>query len=417
MAGSRLPPEQLLDVARQSCNPRPANNGGGNGGNSPVTPTPPAPVSFTPLPDSILLPFINRPAEVSQLMSTPPSAKLFALLAQTFPADARTPSGSETVDSLLARDAKTWTYGELQFWMKTVDRDVADDMLWTWKARTCIMAKSELIWERIKGALGVPAELDVEEETIPSVLEPADPAQTTEGESYPSVFESSSPLLSIEPSSPSLNSLSLDELSIEPVIATNTVHPPTSSALDPSATHELTEVREEDENEDALGESALADGSAEEPEVHGLRIMTSPATPVGSNYAFSPVGSPSPLPLGSPATSPMTIPRAASMHEDVPYDALQERGPGHPLFPSSFAHLSMAPTLRPNSHFSRAQSLWNPPAPAFGSPHSIRTGVQRAASTHGLGGGFRRPDWAQAYDPARHEFAVASSAGSVSGIE
>jgi hypothetical protein len=27
------------------------------------------------------------------------------------------------------------------------------------------------------------------------------------------------------------------------------------------------------------------------------------------------------------------------------YDALAERGPGHPLFPSSFAQLALAPTL------------------------------------------------------------------------
>ncbi|TFY61530.1 hypothetical protein EVJ58_g4455 [Rhodofomes roseus] len=143
------------------------------------------------------------------------------------------------------------------------------------------------------------------------------------------------------------------------------------------------------------------------------------------------------MPLGSPAFSPMAVPRSHSESfghdKDAPYDALAERGPGHPLFPSSFAQLSMRPTLgskyvffrrlfvcgavadlvllsRPN----RAQSLWNPPAPAFGNPHSIRTSVQGGPKS--LGTGYRplMRDWAHAYDPSKHEFALASSTGSVS---
>ncbi|EED85668.1 predicted protein [Postia placenta Mad-698-R] len=88
---NKLPPEQLLDVARQACNPRVTNGG------SPILPAEkPSSVSFTPLPDAILLPFVERPFEVGQLMCTPPSAKLFSLLAQMFPESTRAFTGKDT---------------------------------------------------------------------------------------------------------------------------------------------------------------------------------------------------------------------------------------------------------------------------------------------------------------------------------
>ncbi|KAH9933365.1 uncharacterized protein B0H18DRAFT_870704 [Fomitopsis serialis] len=407
---NKLSPEQLVDVARVSCNPRPAI---APGSGSPVSAGTPSPVSFTPLPDSVFVPFVDRPFEVSQLMCTPPSAKLFALLAQTYPADSRKPHGAESVESL-TKDPVEWTYADLEFWLKNVDRDAVDDVQWVMKARACIISKSELIWERIKGALGVPHELDVEEEDLPLIVEPE--ADTTsiesEGEQSSAVIESPSPSFAVNPASPNLEG---DEMIlIEPVLAQSHDHPPTSSALDPHTTHELCEVREEDED-DEDAESAVASDTLD-PEVHGLRFLTSPASP-GTVYPASPAGSPSPMPLGSPAISPMSIPRSHSFHDkdsDTPYDALAERGPGHPLFPSSFAQLSMRPTLgsKPN----RAQSLWNPPAPAFGNPHSIRTSL--AGGPRSIGGGYRpfMKDWAHAYDPARHEFALASSTGSVSAL-
>ncbi|KZT70761.1 hypothetical protein DAEQUDRAFT_724887, partial [Daedalea quercina L-15889] len=414
---NKLSPEQLLDVARSSCNPRPAVAASTP---SPVAPAAPAPVSFTPLPDSIYLPFVDRASEVAQLMTTPPSAKLFALLAQTYPADARTRTGSESVETLLAKDPRQWTYAELEFWLKDVDRDTVTDVQWAMKARACIMSKSELIWERIKGALGVPHELDVDEGELPTIAEPvADATAVVENESekYPAVFESPGPSFTVNPASPNFEGD--DMILIEPVVALNRDHPPTSSAFDPHATHELTDVREEDEDADENRENAAADDTLE-PDVHGLRIMTSPASPGTAIYASSPAHSPSPMLLGSPAISPLAIPRSHSFHlhdKDVPYDALAERGPGHPLFPSSFAQLSMRPTLgsnRPN----RAQSLWNPPAPAFGNPDSIRASVHGGPRSIGNGNGYRpfTRDWAHAYDPARHEFAVASSTGSVSAL-
>ena len=153
---SRLTPEQVVDLTRASVNPRTL---------------PPSPhglhsdaqhahtfnlVSFTPLPDSICVPFIDRPAEVTSLIQSQPSARLFALLQQTFPQDARAPMGAQYDPTKRPADSKEWKFEDLEYWLKRVDREEADDVVWVHKMRRCVMTHSELIWERVKGALGVP---------------------------------------------------------------------------------------------------------------------------------------------------------------------------------------------------------------------------------------------------------------------
>jgi hypothetical protein len=51
----------------------------------------------------------------------------------------------------------------LCMWLTQVDRDTSPDAPWIREVRRCILGRSELIWERVKGALGVPPELDVED--------------------------------------------------------------------------------------------------------------------------------------------------------------------------------------------------------------------------------------------------------------
>ncbi|KAJ2934384.1 hypothetical protein H1R20_g2727, partial [Candolleomyces eurysporus] len=133
-----------------------------------------APATFTPLPDDIYLPFIDRPSEVAQLISVPPDAKLFALLSQTLPKTYEPPAGTGTTTVInpdtgeeevleeLPNDPSLWTYDHLIFHLTQVDRDVAPDPIWTFAARKCILSHSELIWERVKGGLGVPPELDID---------------------------------------------------------------------------------------------------------------------------------------------------------------------------------------------------------------------------------------------------------------
>lgn len=165
----RLTPDQLVDLARQATraqghSPLPSASSGAV--HSPVLPAVDA-ATFIPLPFDIYLPFIDRPSEVASLITTPPDARLFNLLAQTF-RGRRTPSvespnpleSDKPVD--LPRDPVLWSYSQLIYHLTKIDRDIAPDFIWAIAARKCIMSHSELIWERIKGALGVPPELDVD---------------------------------------------------------------------------------------------------------------------------------------------------------------------------------------------------------------------------------------------------------------
>ncbi|KAJ2912636.1 hypothetical protein MD484_g7783, partial [Candolleomyces efflorescens] len=204
----RLTPDQLVDLARQASSPRtlaqiansspsagsagpssPAPSSAGPASASPVLRSQPlsaslsgggvvstnvAPATFTPLPDDIFLPFVDRPSEVAQLISIPPDAKLFALLAQTLPKTYEPPAGTGTVTVVdpvtgeeevleeLPNDPSLWTYDHLIYHLTQVDRDVAPDPIWAFAARKCILSHSELLWERVKGGLGVPPELDID---------------------------------------------------------------------------------------------------------------------------------------------------------------------------------------------------------------------------------------------------------------
>ncbi|KAH6916063.1 hypothetical protein BKA70DRAFT_1501622 [Coprinopsis sp. MPI-PUGE-AT-0042] len=180
----RLNPDQLVELARQATNPRTLAQIAASA-NTPapdVSPLPPgspilrsqspslghasgvvAPATFTPLPDDIYLPFVDRPGEVAQLITTPPDAKLFNLLAQTLPKvyEGPPPEPSTSPDDIqLPPDPARWTYEHLYVHLTQVDRDLESDAVWVAKAKKCILSHSELIWERIKGAFGVPPELD-----------------------------------------------------------------------------------------------------------------------------------------------------------------------------------------------------------------------------------------------------------------
>ncbi|KDQ27084.1 hypothetical protein PLEOSDRAFT_1097386 [Pleurotus ostreatus PC15] len=191
----RLTPDQLVDLARQSTDPnalppsiatlqaQPHSYSPGGRNHSPSrspydSPSPTAkdqltalstaasqgtaPATFTPLPDEIYLPFIDRPAEVATLISNPPTVKLLALLAQTFPKKDDVPPPSDATSDYLPLDPRDWTYAQLQHFLSTSTRQTYPDFLFAVLVRRCVMCHSELIWERLKGALGVPPELDVD---------------------------------------------------------------------------------------------------------------------------------------------------------------------------------------------------------------------------------------------------------------
>ncbi|EKM50504.1 uncharacterized protein PHACADRAFT_263833 [Phanerochaete carnosa HHB-10118-sp] len=413
---TKLSPEQLVELAHNSTHPKPSGPLAGS-----------TSVNFTPLPDDVYLPFIDRPSEVTSLISTSPTAKLFALLSQTFPPDARAPASAvpnaktPSVDS----DPRLWSYAELENWLKKIPREEIDDATWVHRARQCIRPRSELIWERAKGALGIPPELDtdelLEEEIDPlAAYIPSARAPIAIPQGIPrlglnsqmldaDVFEPDSPVVTGSVSGsqtfPPPSPVDSDtELSIEPVLP---AAPPPPSTVDPTTGATMTslhELREEDE-EAAEQEGAGAGDAAKFPaslpsDVQGLRISCSAQPSVSPillphGFSSSSVGS-----LGRGASiSPSPRRLSAASDKDSVYDALAERGPGHPLFPSSFAHLSNVPTLRSSRSSSRSNSMSFVP-PLVGGLRRESTGAQMAG---------RRPDWARAYDPNKHDEAVTVS--------
>ena len=190
-----LTPQQLCDLAQSSVQPpylvKPEDIE-----SSPLHPSPlhssthssstfPSAASFLPLYDGQFLPFLERPTEVSDFISTSPTNRLMALLEQAFPAHLRRqgirsedshppPASGQTSDSDSHPPTKpsyrdtppqAWSYDMLLEWMSTVPRSKADDATWVRAIRTCVMAHSEQICVTLLAALGVPmeggADLDV----------------------------------------------------------------------------------------------------------------------------------------------------------------------------------------------------------------------------------------------------------------
>ncbi|VDB99914.1 unnamed protein product [Peniophora sp. CBMAI 1063] len=450
----RLNADQLLALAQESTSPRtPAPLNSPNLiGTVPTVDT--APANFMPLADDVYLPFVNRAEEVSALFSGPPCSKLLHLLSQTFAGSpAATPAHGRPEDAVFDLDPKRWSAPQLAYWLKRVDRDRAPDDIWVSRARRCILEHSELIWQRIKGALGVPPELDYdvdEDEALSSSGDTSDAIATPDTSVAGLVDEvmtgSMSPEIPVKVSAPpevdeqlehvddDIEWLDLShDISIEPIIRGSS----NAQLLDAPPTrpgaHTIHEsVQEEDEEDE---ESAPTPAPASPEIVQGIRISTAPATPglFGSNsYSHSPAISArshtspmrsfTPLPdahelagsVASPASYTWGRARSNSAgsnrhyassitSSEGVYDALGERGPGNPLFPSSFARLTIGPTLSANNPALRRPSL--PPPPMFGNPHLIR-------------GRRGPPSWMSgSYDPAKHEYAVTvGSESSMSAI-
>lgn len=125
-----------------------------------------SPAVFRPMPDEVYLPFIDRPAEVSTLLSEHPTSRLFQLLEALFPQNRRhSPTDRESnIEQVHDEDdPASWTFDHLEAHMKNTTRAEMNDKEWTDATRACIRGRSEALWERFKGALGVPAELEIEE--------------------------------------------------------------------------------------------------------------------------------------------------------------------------------------------------------------------------------------------------------------
>ena len=395
----RLSPDQLVDLARRSVNSPHTT--------SYQTPAPQvssscafqetAPASFTAMADDMWLPFIDRPAEVLALISCPPSAKLFTLLAQTFPLSdgnpspklsaIATPHKECTLDDFPA-DPTTWTFEQLYLWLTMVPRSVANDAAWVYSTRSCILAHSELIWERIKGALGVPPELDVDSTSDVETEYSDDHIGIGD---WGSSGVMGSPEIDDEPEQEDPLSLSIENIMSSSehdrqVISTSLGHSP---LIAESGLQDISEDMEETEGDDKEKTLMQEDYTNVKPvdaslqrssstnSIQGLKISTTPipSSPMITAVASSPIsyesraksGASSPPHQEPPPNRFFTITSSptntglsrakrsgsfGSMHSFhsngsiTPYDPVGDRVPGNPLFPSNFARLAVGPTLR-----------------------------------------------------------------------
>ena len=374
----RLSADQLVSLAQQSCNPQSTPTSPRTPGGSLAATSGSGRNSFTAIPDDVFLPFVDRAEEVRALLTSPqPGARLLALLAQTFPSKP-VPESPTTDESVFGTDPRQWSFAQLEYWVKQVDRDVAPDDVWVGLTRRCVLCRSELIWERIKGALGAPPELDPDGfETDPYTVD--DPVifknLKLDHSSDPGTRFTESPIpdFDAEPqptpdhvsesnvSVPAGGSPVISTLSIEPVLMTTSPtaehdHPPTR--LGGHRMHDISEdVREEsDENEDETTPEPSLPPSQEI--IQGLCISTGPAlpglfaaepsqivpTPLSRTLSVSSMAQhQSTQVASSPPNRRWSY--AASTASGEAYDMAGERGPGNPLFPTNFARLALGPTL------------------------------------------------------------------------
>jgi len=113
--------------------------------------------------------------------------------------------------------------------MFKVDRHEANDRLWVLKARKCISTRSEALWEKLKNALGVPPELDDDDdetdEEVKLDIKDFGKGHKPEGESAVDDDED-------EELSESISTLGMTGLLMEPIYPNSSNPPPIPPLLE-----------------------------------------------------------------------------------------------------------------------------------------------------------------------------------------
>ncbi len=298
-----------------------------------ANPVPDGPTTgFHALADEQYLPFLDRPSEVAALISTPPTSKIMALLAQTFSVDARAPFDPKAPQQDLDTDPSTWTFADLCRYLQTTERETATDREWVLKIRTCILGHSELLWSRLKEALGVPPELEEDEDEDDDEDEPI-------GEDY---FDYEREVL-LEPILPGDSATCI----ASPLRAES---PMSYSGRESIGMESIGEGAEEES-----GEESNAAVEETEQRIQGLRISTpllevNPRVRSGVSPSASATGMQRSHSMSSSQDSLVMERRndrvrALTGTGRVRRSRQQEHGTGDSLFPSSFATLTMGPSL------------------------------------------------------------------------
>lgn len=338
-----LSPEEVVEVARSLSSPvmvpeggfkrselKRRKSAGSTFRRTPRTPEDPnspddqvsialEPVEYVQLDDDTLLPFVERPAEVAELLSHASNEKMFDSLRAAFPKTA----ARSNWQSLKPEE---WSWDEFCRHLTVLTRVECPDYAWVFRARQAVRQRSVALWEKVGVCLGCDGDLlnaGGEDDIPPSW---GGLGLGEEGEYDPS--ENQVYIAALEATDPSEVERQLREEFGEIVEDEGEAAAARMSVLIGMATIG------EGEEEARSSSSKAGRGSMERygtlgqghsphrPSRVGLQILTSPTTQQGLPRSPSAVQTP--------------------VREAMP---IFERGPGSPLFPSSFSSLSVEPNL------------------------------------------------------------------------
>jgi len=176
MQRKTLTPEEVVEVARGLSSPVAVPEGGFKGSDlkrrkssgyshrrnrssgaiEPDSPEKPPialePVDYVQLDDDTLLPFVDRPAEVKELLHYPSNEKMFKALRAAFP---KTPARDDWQRS----KPEEWSWDEFCKHLTVVTRAESPDYAWVFLARQAVRQRSVALWEKVGVCLGCDGDL------------------------------------------------------------------------------------------------------------------------------------------------------------------------------------------------------------------------------------------------------------------
>jgi hypothetical protein len=356
------------------------------------------PVEYVEMQDDVLLPFVDRPAEVAELFENAYNKELLEIIRPTFPTESKAdPSRAGSWRNVPPAE---WTWDEFKLHLQE-NRADCDDLSWVRLLRLAVRARSEAIWEKIGVCIGCDADLlavgdmpdpmhspmpplsdvfDTDDEIgtpmggnlAGSLIYSGDEGVGFEGDDDARVCIQ--PIVPVEASEEEPESESGFDSSFSEGGAGRTASP---QPVQPVMAAGAMETIGEEGGESSGGSgtqtsrptpSQVAGGRGEQ--VDPLLSEISPATnfrPLPSDVHESPKSARSEtsnarklrgksfvgLQITTAPSKPASHSHQQHRHSFFPSGVADhphfERGPGSPLFPSSFSSLSLAPTL-PNNN-------------------------------------------------------------------
>ena len=334
------------------------------------------PVEYVQLDDDVLLPFVDRPEEVADLIEHPANETLFSMLKTTFPKAAPR-------DHWQALSPEEWNWKEFNRHL-ALSRAECPDYQWIFRARQACRRRSVALWEKLGVCFGCDGDLlnAGGEDGLPSTwgvgphdrdhdddeseeyghtqvwiegLQAVDPEEAERNErafasAFGEVVEDDERATGLGMGS--MGAIGEDEEEIKDLTShrkTPSQRAGNQASIDPFTT---SPNRRPSLHLAGLGQSPTSASTTGPRSVRsksfvGLTIQTSPRLgSSGGSFVRSPSGSYSPI---NPMSMSMSMSSSPGLTPTLGHGGGQvyqnERGPDAPLFPGSFKNLSVEPNL------------------------------------------------------------------------